>query len=281
VPGVDLVHSALMRRSRTASLLMIFSFLLALSVSGRAAAQKGDADLTARKHFAAGDYQQALDAYVDLYAQTLHPTYLRNIGRCYQNMGVPDKAISAFREYLRKAESLEPKQRAEVEGFIHEMEDLKHQREAPRASPAPSTPTATPAALPVTSPAPAATVATVPARAPAALAPAPAPTAAPATAPAPAGAAAGPSGPSAPAGALPPAMDPEMDANSVAASLRATSRPAEEHGAYSPIYARWWFWTALGAVAVGGVVTALALSSGRAAAPDAMTTLGSMSTRAQ
>ena len=60
------------------------------------------------KLFAAGDYRQALEIYVKLYAETLHPTYLRNIGRCQQNLGEAEKAISSFREYLRKAKDLTP-----------------------------------------------------------------------------------------------------------------------------------------------------------------------------
>ena len=57
----------------------------------------------------------------------MHPTYLRNIARCHQNLGNPDKAISSFREYLRKARDLTPEQRAEIEGYIAEMEQLKQQ----------------------------------------------------------------------------------------------------------------------------------------------------------
>jgi tetratricopeptide (TPR) repeat protein len=132
---------------------------LALSVSSQAAAQQDDVELTARTHFAAGEYQQALDIYAKLYAQTLHPTYLRNVGRCYQNMGKPDEAISALREYLRKAENLEPKHREEVEGFIREMEDLKRQRDGTGAgagvgSPATAAPQVMRPALSVVAPSP-------------------------------------------------------------------------------------------------------------------------------
>lgn len=89
-----------------------------------------DRDLRARTHFAAGQYKEALDAYATLYAETLHPTYLRNIGRCHQKLGDPDRAIDSFREYLRKADDLTTKQRGEVEGFIREMEELKRSRSA-------------------------------------------------------------------------------------------------------------------------------------------------------
>ena len=63
-------------------------------------------EMKAREAFAAGRYEEALELFAKLYAQTVHPVYLRNIGRCYQNLGDPDKAISAFREYLRKAKAI-------------------------------------------------------------------------------------------------------------------------------------------------------------------------------
>ena len=102
--------------------------LLALA-SPAAALAAGDegAELKARTHFAAGEYKEALEIYARLYAETMHPTYLRNIARCHQNLGNPDKAISSFREYLRKARDLPPDERAEIEGYIAEMEQLKQQ----------------------------------------------------------------------------------------------------------------------------------------------------------
>jgi hypothetical protein len=92
-------------------------------------------ELQAREAFGASRYQEALDLYAKLYAEKLHPVYLRNIGRCYQNLGEPDKAISSFREYQRKAKQLSKDERAEVDGFIAEMEALKKQREAAAATP--------------------------------------------------------------------------------------------------------------------------------------------------
>lgn len=109
---------------------------LTAAVAPPAMAQKADArEVRARELFAVGRYAEALELYGKLYAETTHPTYMRNIGRCYQNMGEPDKAISSFREYLRQARELTPNQRAQVEGYIGEMEDLRRQRQA--ASPPP------------------------------------------------------------------------------------------------------------------------------------------------
>ena len=132
--------------TQTASpLRAAFALLLAIHVMlvpGVAAADDGD-ELKARTHFAAGEYKQALDIYARLYAETMHPTYLRNIARCHQNLGDPDKAISSFREYLRKAKDLPADQRAEIEGYIAEMEQLKQSKAVappPAAAPPPTAP---------------------------------------------------------------------------------------------------------------------------------------------
>jgi tetratricopeptide (TPR) repeat protein len=145
------------------------TLVLLLTVSARAARAADENDEhRALKYFATGEYRQALDIYAKLYADTLHPTYLRNIARCYQNLGEADKAISSFREYLRKAKGLSPAERAEVEGYIAELEQKKAAQAAPPASsPAPS------AAPPPAAAVPPPPVAPPPAPEPAAPEPAP------------------------------------------------------------------------------------------------------------
>ena len=130
------------------------SVVVALALASVAApADAADArELKAREEFAAGRYHEALDIFAKLYAETLHPVYLRNVGRCYQNLGDPDRAIISFRDYLRKHKTIQPEERREVEGFISEMEDLKKQREAAAKG-------ATPAAAP---PKPASTITALP-----------------------------------------------------------------------------------------------------------------------
>ena len=148
-------------------------------IPAAAATDAEDQDLKARKLFAGGDYRQALDVYVSLYAETLHPTYLRNIARCQQNLGEADKAIASFREYLRKAKDLSVAQRQEIEGYIAEMEDLKR-RQAGAGSGARAPASAAPADTAAAPPAPANLAAPPPATpeaAPAALLASPAPAA--------------------------------------------------------------------------------------------------------
>jgi len=136
-------------RALTVSIL-VMALALALPVAARAAGDEG-AELKARTHFAAGEYQEALEIYARLYAETLHPTYLRNIARCHQNLGNADKAISSFREYLRKAHDLTPDQRKEIEGYIAEMEQLKRTQAGAKAPPPTGPP---PAAAPPAAPPP-------------------------------------------------------------------------------------------------------------------------------
>jgi tetratricopeptide (TPR) repeat protein len=83
----------------------------------------------ARAFFAAAKYQEAIDIYSQLFARYIHPDYIYNIGRCYQNMGDPDKALQSFHEFSRKAKNMDPALRKELESHIKEMEALKTQRE--------------------------------------------------------------------------------------------------------------------------------------------------------
>jgi hypothetical protein len=125
-----------------AAIFVVFSLLG--GARGVAFAQSDDTEVRARELFGVGKYAEALALYGKLYAATAHPTYLRNIGRCYQNLGEPDKAISSFHEYLRQATNVTPEQRSQVEGYIREMEALKAKRDA---APAPVAPQAAPPPL--------------------------------------------------------------------------------------------------------------------------------------
>jgi tetratricopeptide (TPR) repeat protein len=101
----------------------------------RAGAATDPREIKAREDFVGGRYQEALDLFAKLYAETLHPNYLRNIGRCYQNLSEPERAISSFRDYLRKGKDISPAEHSEIDGYIAEMEALKRQRAAASESP--------------------------------------------------------------------------------------------------------------------------------------------------
>jgi hypothetical protein len=90
-------------------------------------------ELQARQEFAAGRYDKALELFAKLYAETLHPVYLRNIGRCHQKMREPQKAIDAFKDYLAKSpktgkDKVTAEERTEIDGYIKEMEALRDEQ---------------------------------------------------------------------------------------------------------------------------------------------------------
>src|SRR6478609_7029045 len=114
----------------------------------RAPARAADApaEIEGRTLFAKGEYQKALDVFAALFARTADPVYLRNIGRCQQKLHRPAPAIDAFEEYLRRVPGMKPSERAEIKGFIAEMNAL---RDAQAASAAPAGARASPAPAPL------------------------------------------------------------------------------------------------------------------------------------
>src|SRR5665213_1537654 len=106
--------------------------------------------MKARESFAAGRYDEALEAFAKLYAETLNPIYLRNIGRCHQKLREPQKAIDAFQDYLAKGKKIGPDERTEIDGYIKEMEALRDEQ-AKAAAPPP-----VPPVQPIAAPQPAA-----------------------------------------------------------------------------------------------------------------------------
>jgi hypothetical protein len=126
---------------------------LAAPVAHAAKAGDGGQELKAREAFAAGRYDEALDLFAKLYAQTLHPVYLRNIARCHQKMGQPEKAIDKFGEYLAKDKKLGAEERKEIEGYIKEMELLRDQQAKAAAQKTPP-PAATPPSVAPSNPNP-------------------------------------------------------------------------------------------------------------------------------
>jgi tetratricopeptide (TPR) repeat protein len=135
--------------ARSSLLLVIVGGLLtvipALAVPARAA-PLDKREIQARADFAAGRYQQAVEKFAELYAQTADPVFLRNIARCYQKMKRPQEAIDRFNDYLHKATDLSPVERAEIDGYIKEMEALRATQEPPVAATRPAAPSPAPPA---------------------------------------------------------------------------------------------------------------------------------------
>lgn len=209
-----------------------------VGLSGVAHADKAT-ERKAVENFAAGRYDDALELFAKLYAETLNPVYLRNIGRCQQKLRHPDKAIDAFKDYLAKGKKISSDERAEINGYIKEMEALRDEQSKQQQAPPPANPP--PATNPLPPP----------------VQPLP-----PAGGEPSAGYPPGTYPPGAyPPGGYPPGAYPGSGGPAPAGTLVAQPGPppAAQPG---PVYTRWWFWTIVGAVVVGGVVTALVLTSG-------------------
>jgi hypothetical protein len=221
----------------------VLVMVLALAGAAQAAPKE---EKKAIQSFAAGRYDEALESYAKLYADTLNPVYLRNIGRCHQKLKQPEKAIESFQDYLQKAKNISPDEKAEINGYIKDMEALRDEQARQQQAPPPSP----------LAPAPPAPVQPIP--------PSPGPAPAPGPAVTSPGYAAQPI--TSPYPAPPPGPDQQP-----AGTLVAQPTPQSE-----PVYAKWWFWTIIGAVVVGGVVTAVVLSSGtsKPACPSAAVTCG-------
>jgi hypothetical protein len=191
--------------------------LTVMLASGEALADRAT-EMKAREAFAAGRYEDALGLFAKLYAETLHPVYLRNIGRCHQKLRQPERAIDKFNEYLAKEKKIAAEERAEIDGYIKEMEALRDEQ-AKQAKQAALPPPVAPLPLPP------------------------------------------------PAYPPPPSVNPypPPPTDTTSANLISQGQPPVQQEA--PIYKKWWFWTGVGVLVAGGVVAAVALSSGGTTRP--------------
>jgi tetratricopeptide (TPR) repeat protein len=221
--------------SRVQRFLLSSLFVLATIGSAHAAAPSGEAEKQARalyeraeKSFDVGKFADALADYQAAYEAKPLPGFLFNIAQCYRNMGDFDRARFFFRRYL----AVDPRapNRRKVEELIGEM---TKQIEAQKA------------AGPTTSPPPATTAPLPPPGASPPVVEEKPPVSPPVVAP-----------PPAPAPALAPSVEPEPTPASAAPVLTTTAAPSEK----KPLSHRWWFWTGLGAVVVGGAVAAFFLT---------------------
>ena len=148
--------------------LAAFAAALPLAATPAAAAEmdknaKSDAK-TAMRLYKEGSYDDAAKIFVRLsvaYPDML--VFVRNLGACYYYMRRYEPALSNLRDYEHRKKDMAPDDRAEVAGWIGEMERIRDQAAVaaapPAAPPAPSAPVAPPVSVPAPLPVPTAPVA--------------------------------------------------------------------------------------------------------------------------
>ncbi len=93
----------------------------------------------AKRACAAGQVERGVAILAELLVDRGDVNAIYNQGRCYQQNGRAELAIARFREYLRVARAVSPAERAEVTGFITELES-ELERKARRSASAESSP---------------------------------------------------------------------------------------------------------------------------------------------
>jgi hypothetical protein len=111
-------------------------------------------DEAAKKACLVGDVATGIEILAESYVETRDPVHIHNQGRCYQQNGQPEKAISRFEEYLRKATDLSADDRAVVERYIAECQAKLGHTAAPGGSPQPAQTETTPPPVELVRPAP-------------------------------------------------------------------------------------------------------------------------------
>src|SRR5260221_10125598 len=88
-------------RTGVAGIVLLWATVSAVAMTRPAHAEhhRNELEMKARESFAAGRYDEALAALAKLYAETLHPAYLRNIRRRRQKMRQPHEANDPVPDY--------------------------------------------------------------------------------------------------------------------------------------------------------------------------------------
>ena len=202
----------------------------------------------AREHYLQGDayykldkYREALQEYEQAYIIKSDPSFLYNIAQCHRLMGDKVEALKFYRRYLKDAP--DAPNRAVAEKHVKDLETALSRIPDSNDEPAhagSSTPSGGHAAS---------------------ASPPPLLPASPLSPEGPQSPPAGPtSGEKLALNAPPP---PTAEASGAAATtLSSESAQQQEKEKRPAIYTRWWFWTAVGAAVVGGVLIGIAASSG-------------------
>jgi tetratricopeptide (TPR) repeat protein len=233
------------------SVIRVGLVLLAVCLlAGPALAASDPRTEKAREHYLQGDafykldrYANALGEYEQAYLAKPDPSFLYNIAQCHRLMGDKAEAVKFYRRYLKDAPAAPNREVAEK--HIKDLEAALAAPGAAAASPAAPQPAGSGAAMPVVA-------GGAPIRPVATGAPMPPPgSAAP------------------PATTLALAAPPPSNAPS-GGTLAAAPQGSRQDD-QQPIYAKWWFWTGVGVVVVGGLLLALSANKSDPSCPAGRT----------
>jgi hypothetical protein len=214
------------QRLASVRLLTLIAFLAAAASAPSARADEAnDAKIHYQKataHYAVGEYKEAAQEYEAAYKAKQDPALLYNAAQSHRLANDNQKALLLYKNIVKLYPT--SKYAAESRDRIEKLEQAIATTQSPPNQPAPVTITRPPSAPPAAAPAPVQPIAPA----------APAATAVPA--------------------APPPGAAPGAPAGTLTATAPTTGE--------TPVYQKWWFWTAAGVVVVGAIVgIALATSS--------------------
>lgn len=190
------------------------------------------------QHYDLAEYKEALVAFKEAYRNYEEPTILFNIGQCYRQLGDKEQAIRFYRTFLIKQP--DSPRKAEVRDLIDKLEKMVAEERKTTAQP------------------PQGTIPPPSSREPERAMPPPTIT------------------PTAPPGETAPTATPSTPTTTTSAPAAAVTASAPEKSERTPIYKKWWLWTAVGVVAVGvGVGVGVGLAAG-GSTPTASTTYGTL-----
>jgi hypothetical protein len=117
-----MVRALATRGRRWPTGVALAGLLVAVAARPVQAQDRDRRELEAKKACLGGHPDKGIELLADLYTDTNDPTYLYNQGRCFEQNGRAGEAITRFREYLRKATTLPPDERAQLQKHLDELE---------------------------------------------------------------------------------------------------------------------------------------------------------------
>jgi hypothetical protein len=131
-----------LRHASFVALVIALPGLLA-AAPARAQTRTDPRPAEAKTACAAGDVQKGVRLLAELYVATNDAIWIFNQGRCYQQNGQPEQALTRFKEYLRKAKDAAPDDITDAQTYVKELEAELAARQP--TSPAPAATVTAPA----------------------------------------------------------------------------------------------------------------------------------------